>query len=91
MAPLAIVDGLFVLIGFLTPIAAVVAALGNLFLAISLFATWDAARHTDAFSSLYLAVISIALALLGPGWFSMDARLFGRREIIIPDLRRPPR
>ena len=34
---------------------------------------------------LNLAIICIALALLGPGAFSVDARLFGRREIIIPD------
>jgi uncharacterized membrane protein YphA (DoxX/SURF4 family) len=35
-----------------------------------------------------LAVISVALVLLGPGAVSLDARLFGRREIIIPG---PPR
>jgi len=34
---------------------------------------------------LNLAIICIALALLGPGAFSLDARLFGRREIIIAD------
>jgi hypothetical protein len=32
-----------------------------------------------------VTVISIALVCLGPGAFSLDARLFGRREIIIPD------
>jgi hypothetical protein len=29
-------------------------------------------------------VIAVALICLGPGAFSLDARLFGRREIIIP-------
>jgi hypothetical protein len=29
--------------------------------------------------------VSTAIALLGPGAFSLDARLFGQREIIIPD------
>ena len=28
--------------------------------------------------------IAIALVFLGPGAFSIDARLFGRREIVIP-------
>lgn len=34
--------------------------------------------------------MSLALLMLGPGAFSLDARLFGRREIIIPEGRRPP-
>jgi hypothetical protein len=35
-------------------------------------------------------VDAVALAMLGPGAHSVDARLFGRREIIIPDCRRRP-
>ena len=30
-----------------------------------------------------IAATAIALALLGPGAFSVDAKLFGRREIVI--------
>jgi hypothetical protein len=30
------------------------------------------------------AVIALAVICLGPGALSLDARLFGRREIIIP-------
>lgn len=33
----------------------------------------------------WLAAIAIALALLGPGAYSVDARLFGRREIVIEE------
>jgi len=29
-------------------------------------------------------ILAAAIALLGPGAFSLDARLFGRREIVIP-------
>jgi len=37
----------------------------------------------------FLIVVSaIAIALLGPGAFSLDGALFGRREIVIPP--RPP-
>jgi hypothetical protein len=34
--------------------------------------------------ALLLAAASATLALVGPGAFSLDARLFGRREIVIP-------
>ena len=30
-------------------------------------------------------ILAAAIALLGPGAFSVDARLFGRREILIPN------
>jgi len=41
-------------------------------------------NHISALAAFNLAAISAALVLLGPGAFSLDARLFGRREIIIP-------
>ncbi|HEU4386626.1 MAG TPA: hypothetical protein VFV34_02430 [Blastocatellia bacterium] len=39
---------------------------------------------------LLLVMISAALALLGPGAYSLDARPFGRREIIIPGASNEP-
>lgn len=30
---------------------------------------------------------AIALAMIGPGAFSMDARLFGRRTVVLPAIR----
>ncbi|MGA2902328.1 MAG: hypothetical protein ABSD98_00735 [Candidatus Korobacteraceae bacterium] len=33
---------------------------------------------------LNVIIIDVAIALLGPGAFSLDAVLFGRRRIIIP-------
>jgi uncharacterized membrane protein YphA (DoxX/SURF4 family) len=35
-------------------------------------------------SQILATTIAVSIALLGPGAFSVDARLFGRREIIIP-------
>jgi uncharacterized membrane protein YphA (DoxX/SURF4 family) len=39
-------------------------------------------------SFLYAGVMLVALLLAGPGAFSIDARVFGRREIIIPPIPR---
>jgi hypothetical protein len=44
-------------------------------------------NHISTLAAFDLAAISAALVLLGPGAFSLDARLFGRREIIIPESR----
>jgi uncharacterized membrane protein YphA (DoxX/SURF4 family) len=48
-------------------------------------------NHISTLAAFNLAAISAALVLLGPGAFSLDARLFGRREIIIPEGRLSPR
>lgn len=64
--------------GFLTPylsFAVCVYAVANLF------------RANDHLSVLVLASLllnSAALVLLGPGAYSFDARLFGRRVVVIP-------
>lgn len=63
-----------------------------LFVAVPLaagFMTPAAAAVAAAMALLYdapsIAAIAVALALLGPGAFSVDARLFGRREIVIEE------
>ena len=89
MALLAVSIGLMVLVGFLTPLAGLAAAIGYVVHGASLLFTGDPYRQSQGLAAVDLAVISIALVLLGPGAFSLDARLFGRREIIIPDGRRP--
>ena len=69
------------MVGFMTPIAAMVIGLGTIVLAVSnLFETNQ--------TLLDVIVLTIAIALLGPGAFSIDARMFGRREILIPNTPR---
>jgi uncharacterized membrane protein YphA (DoxX/SURF4 family) len=87
---LAITVGLALLIGFLTPLAGAAAAIGYLVRGVSSFLATDLSQHSSAFIAVDLAAMSIALVLLGPGAFSLDAWLFGRRKIIIPEVRRPP-
>jgi uncharacterized membrane protein YphA (DoxX/SURF4 family) len=88
---MAVLIGLVFLAGFLTPIAGFLLTLGYLVDCASLFLTNNAASHANGATAAYLALMSLALALLGPGAYSVDARLFGRLEIIIPDGRRPRR
>jgi uncharacterized membrane protein YphA (DoxX/SURF4 family) len=38
-------------------------------------------------TNVLMSVIGLAVSLIGPGAFSIDARLFGRREIVIPTKR----
>jgi uncharacterized membrane protein YphA (DoxX/SURF4 family) len=79
--------GVAVVLGLLTPFAGSMAATINVLSLVSwgpAFANSLAGRPVT--TGIELAVVSISLALLGPGAFSMDARLFGRREIIIPDI-----
>jgi hypothetical protein len=64
------------LLGLWTPAAGVFATLAELALAYS-----DPAR---AAGSVQTAASAAALAMLGPGAWSVDARLFGRRHIEIP-------
>jgi uncharacterized membrane protein YphA (DoxX/SURF4 family) len=78
-----------VLIGFLTPVAGFAATIGYAVTGISMLLAGEADRHVQGLTAVDLAVMSCALVLLGPGAFSLDARLFGRREIIIPESRRP--
>jgi len=85
---LALMTGAWLIAGFLTPLGGVLAALiglGMTFL-IPPAETWNLlSRNPLSFDFL---VMACACALLGPGAFSLDARLFGRRRIIIP--RRAP-
>ena len=79
----AIVSGASLLIGFLTPGAGAIAGLTILGIAVSWMPS-PADPILDRASALRLAAVAVALVLLGPGALSLDARLFGRREIVFP-------
>ena len=68
------------LLGFVTPVAAVLIGLTSLALAIG--------TTSYPIQELEVVVLATVIALLGPGAFSIDARMFGRREILIPVTRR---
>jgi uncharacterized membrane protein YphA (DoxX/SURF4 family) len=87
VAALAFIGGAFLLAGLMTPFVAGLVAIGGVGLALS----WLPLPVQDLFNSsralIDLIVLAIAISLLGPGAFSLDARMFGRREITIPSHR----
>ncbi len=90
MALLEIVSGTLLLLGLLTPISGAVAWLTGACVALSLLPCSIPGVADARLAAVYLLVIVAAVVLLGPGAFSIDARLFGPREISIPTPSNPP-
>ena len=87
LAALTFAGGAFLLIGLMTPFTAVLVAAGGVAAVLSWIPLPVHALSYSYPAILNLIVLSIAIALLGPGAFSLDARMFGRREITIPSSR----
>jgi uncharacterized membrane protein YphA (DoxX/SURF4 family) len=88
---LGVVAGVALLIGFLTPVAAVLAGLGVIGIGLSLLPLSSPNLFDTRLPDIFATVMTAAIVFLGPGAFSVDSRLFGRREIIIPPASRSPR
>jgi uncharacterized membrane protein YphA (DoxX/SURF4 family) len=84
IALLTIASGAALLIGYLTPFAGIVAGLISTGGAFSWLPVPNLYLFEARLTAILATVIVAALVCLGPGAFSLDARLFGRREIIIP-------
>jgi uncharacterized membrane protein YphA (DoxX/SURF4 family) len=87
---LALLIGCALMIGLFTPIVSSLVALGAVCLSFSTTLAVPAIEPLYGKPLAFLvAVVAMAVALLGPGALSIDARLFGRREIFIPPMPRP--
>jgi len=73
---LAAISTALLLVGLWTPVAGVMIAIVELSLVLS--------HASDPSIHVLLGTIGVALAMIGPGAWSVDARLFGRKRIQIP-------
>jgi uncharacterized membrane protein YphA (DoxX/SURF4 family) len=89
LAGLAVLSGLGLVAGFLTPGAAVGVGLSTLAIAAASTTTDSPYLAAHWQGAGFVVADALALAMLGPGAHSIDAWLFGRREIVIPDVPRP--
>ena len=67
---------LLLLVGLWTPMAGVLVAVAEVGLALS--------HPAEPWTFVHFGTLGAALAMLGPGGWSVDARLFGRKHIQIP-------
>jgi uncharacterized membrane protein YphA (DoxX/SURF4 family) len=80
----ALVSGCLLLIGFLTPVAGVVVVLDVVGISVSSLPPIPPGVFDSRAALIFAMAILLAIIGAGPGRFSIDARVFGRREIIVP-------
>lgn len=80
---LGIVAGLVLMAGFFTRVVGAVAAVTQAWIGVS-----QICLHLgDPWSAMAQATLAAGLAMIGPGAWSIDARRFGRKRIMLSDER----
>jgi putative oxidoreductase len=73
---IAAVGGLFLIAGLWTPVMGTLVALDQFWIAL-----WIHSPKSEAWIHIFLAVVAVSMSMLGPGAWSIDSRLFGRKRI----------
>jgi putative oxidoreductase len=73
--------GLLLLVGLWTPAAGALGAIAKLWIACSRYFS----HSGEPWFPIIHAVLGVILVMVGPGAWSIDARLFGRRRIDFPE------
>jgi uncharacterized membrane protein YphA (DoxX/SURF4 family) len=78
---IAAAGGIFLIAGLWTPVMGALITLDELWIAFSL----DSSQPDSRLTNIFLAVLTAGVAMLGPGAWSIDARLFGRKRFKMGD------
>ena len=76
---IAAAGGIFLLGGLWTPVMGALVALDEVWVAFSL----NPPPREGTWIHIFLAILALTVAMLGPGAWSIDARLFGRKRFDI--------
>ena len=76
--------GFFLTLGFLTPVAGSLGMIGGLMIWLTIIPDCSSSLSHSNYSVFLMGVLILEVLLVGPGAYSIDARIFGRREIVIP-------
>jgi len=82
---LTVAAAVLLLAGFWTPVVGAVVGAVELWSAISP----DLSHANERWVYFLLAILAAAIAMLGPGAWSIDARLFGRKHFDLDPRKRP--
>jgi putative oxidoreductase len=77
------IGGMFLIAGMWTPATGILIAIVESWIAWSLYRS----RLPAAEMHLFLAALSVSVTMLGPGAWSVDARLFGRKRFDVDGTR----
>jgi uncharacterized membrane protein YphA (DoxX/SURF4 family) len=77
------VGGFLLLVGLWTPVVATVVAFDQVCIAFSLYSL----DREETWIHIFLALLAVSVGMLGPGAWSIDARLFGRQRFEIDRTR----
>lgn len=72
--------GVLLLVGLATPVSGTLAAMVKVWIAILSYTL----HSGNSWTALAQAALGVVLAMVGPGAWSFDAHLFGRKRILFP-------
>jgi uncharacterized membrane protein YphA (DoxX/SURF4 family) len=72
---IAAIAGVLLLLGLWTPVAGIAVATAEI---------WIFASSGNSLTAITLASLGLTIAMIGPGMWSIDARLYGRKHLEDP-------